>query len=75
MKTKEKWILITFNTTTEAMRFEATCPIKGRLIPLPTSLSSGCGLAWKSELSLKYELLDYLSQNKTTYNQVVELFL
>lgn len=45
MKTKEKWVLITFNTTTEAMRFEATCPIKGRLIPLPTSLSSGCGLA------------------------------
>ena len=51
MKTKQKWVLITFNTTTEAMRFEATCPIKGRLIPLP------------------------ISKNKTTYNQIVELFL
>ena len=59
----------------QGMVFGYACNETPELMPLPISLSSGCGLAWKSELSLKYELLDYLSKNKTTYNQIVELFL
>lgn len=75
MRVKKKWIIITFSSTNDAMHFESQCPIQGRLIPLPTSLSSGCGLAWKSELSLKYDLLDFLSNGKINYHQVVELML
>ena len=75
MRVKKTWIIVTFSTTNDAMRFEAQCSLKGRLIPLPTSLSSGCGLAWKSELSLKYELLDYIAKNGVSYEQIVEIVL
>ncbi len=34
-----------------------------------------CGLAWKSPLSLKMELLDYLSKESVVYEQVVEILL
>ena len=75
MRVKQTWLSVSFSTTNDAMRFEANCPIEGRLIPLPTSLSSGCGLAWKSPLSLKMELLDYLSKETVVYEQVVEILL
>ncbi|MBR3796454.1 MAG: DUF3343 domain-containing protein [Clostridia bacterium] len=42
-------LIITFHTTTEAMSMEACCRAEGadgRLIPVPRSISAGCGLAW-----------------------------
>lgn len=53
-------LIITFHTTTDAMAMEAACwaeSAPGRLIPVPRSISAGCGLAWcappESEPQLK----------------------
>ncbi|MBP3655722.1 MAG: DUF3343 domain-containing protein [Clostridia bacterium] len=42
-------LVITFRTTAEAMAMERVCreqQADGRLIPVPRSISAGCGLAW-----------------------------
>ena len=75
MRVKQTWLIVSFSTTNDAMRFEANCPIEVRLIPLPTSYSSGCVFEWKSPLTLKMELLDYLSKETVVYEQVVEILL
>jgi hypothetical protein len=50
---KELKLVITFHTTTEAMAMEKACKecgADGRIIPVPRSLSAGCGLAWCAKL-------------------------
>lgn len=50
MRVKKPYKVITFSTTTEAMKMEELCMkegIPGRLIPLPASISAGCGLSWR----------------------------
>ena len=51
MRQKKPALVITFDTTAEAMAMERFCEkseIPGRLIPLPGEISAGCGLAWKT---------------------------
>lgn len=48
MREKKLYIIITFNTTTDAMETETLCKksnIKCRIIPVPREISAGCGLA------------------------------
>ena len=48
IKRTEK-LVITFHTTTAAMAMEHCCrenSLDGRLIPVPGTISAGCGLAW-----------------------------
>lgn len=50
MKTEERAVF-TFPTTTDAMHMEYLCGrmnLPGRMIPVPTSISAGCGLAWSA---------------------------
>ncbi len=50
---KELKLVITFHTTTEAMAMEKACKesgADGRIIPVPRSISAGCGLAWCAKL-------------------------
>ena len=63
---KEKKLVITFRTTTQAMAMEQACKSEGadgRLIPVPRSISAGCGLAWcakpESEENLKELMIQY----------------
>lgn len=54
MRKKELKLVVTFHTTADAMAMEKMCKEKsvpGRLIPVPRSLSAGCGLSWCSELA------------------------
>ena len=49
MRKKTKQLVITFSTTTAAMAMEKRAQemgISGRLIPLPSEISAGCGLSW-----------------------------
>lgn len=42
-------IVVTFDTTHDAFAFEdaaRAAGVPGRLIPLPTGIRAGCGLAW-----------------------------
>lgn len=50
MRAKRPYIVLSFRTTSEAMRWEKQClaaQVPGRLIPLPREISAGCGLAWR----------------------------
>lgn len=56
MITKELRLVITFDTTADAMAMETACGERGlcgRLIPVPTVVSAGCGLAWCADVSMQ----------------------
>jgi len=49
MRERSEKCVVTFRTTAGAMAMEAACGaegIPGRLIPVPRSVSAGCGLCW-----------------------------
>lgn len=51
MRQRKKALVITFDTTQEALCMEKFCiknQIPGRLIPVPGEITAGCGLAWKT---------------------------
>lgn len=50
MREKKEYIILTFQTTTDAMATEKTfmkAGVPGRIIPLPAQISAGCGLSWR----------------------------
>ncbi|MBR5641687.1 MAG: DUF3343 domain-containing protein [Firmicutes bacterium] len=52
MREKKLRLIITFHTTTAAMAFESYClaaGLPGRLIPVPTQITAGCGMAWMAD--------------------------
>jgi hypothetical protein len=52
-------LLVTFRTTTAAIAMEKRCreqQIAGRLIPVPRSITSDCGMAWRAELEQRAQL-------------------
>lgn len=60
MRKKEWKLVVTFHTTSDAMAMEQICKeqgAEGRLIPVPRSISAGCGLAWCAGLECREELL------------------
>ncbi len=51
MREKTLRTLVAFHTTTDALALEAWCAdhgVPGRLIPLPTIISAGCGMCWSA---------------------------
>lgn len=53
MRAKELRCVITFPTTTAAMAMERAAKqqgLPGRLIPVPRSITAGCGLCWAAPL-------------------------
>lgn len=59
MRKKEMKLVVTFHTTADAMAMEQACKEKrvpGRLIPVPRTISAGCGLAWCAGLECREEL-------------------
>lgn len=53
MRAKELRCVITFPTTTAAMAMERAAKqqgLSGRLIPVPRSITAGCGLCWAAPL-------------------------
>ena len=56
---KQDRLVITFYTTTDAMAMEHPCREQkagGRMIPVPRSISAGCGLAWSAPPACEKEL-------------------
>lgn len=49
MREKAERCIVTFRTTTGAMAMEQACrnaEVPGRLIPVPRSITAGCGMCW-----------------------------
>ena len=61
MREKTLRTVVAFRTTTDALAMEAWCAghdIPGRLIPLPTIISAGCGMCWSAPDKARAEVLD-----------------
>lgn len=76
MRPKELQCLVTFKTTTEAMAFEKaakTSGLKGRLIPIPSILASGCGLAWRENPEDRVLIDKIFEQYEIGFNKIYEI--
>ena len=65
MRAKKPTLVITFDSTTQAMAAEKLCTelaLPGRLIPIPRQISAGCGLSWKAAPEAREPLLAALEQ-------------
>lgn len=64
MRKKELKLVVTFHTTADAMAMEKACKeqgAEGRLIPVPRTISAGCGLAWCAPLECREVLAEVMS--------------
>lgn len=72
----EPKVVVTFRTTTQAMAWERACKgqnLPGRLIPMPTTISAQCGLAWLIAPAEKASVVECMQELGLEYDQVVEL--
>lgn len=72
---KELKLVITFHTTTEAMTMEQVCKAEqadGRLIPVPRSITAGCGLAWCAAPDSRSSLERVMEKNGVRYQAIHE---
>ena len=63
MRKKELKLVVTFHTTADAMAMEKACKehdVPGRLIPVPRSISAGCGLSWCADLTDRETIQDLM---------------
>lgn len=78
MRPKERCFLVAFHTTTEALALEEaahTSGVPGRLIPIPTQITAGCGLAWRMAVEEKEKMIALLRDRGLSYENVYEMMI
>ena len=78
MRAKKEQLVITFSSTPEAIKMEKYCQehqLPGRLIPTPSQITAGCGLAWKTDPQTRDKWVEELNQAKIAWEkmQIIEL--
>ena len=69
-------IVITFDTTTDAMMMEDFAKagdFGGRLIPIPNQISAGCGLAFEAEMTDINQIKKILEDKMVAFDKVYDL--
>lgn len=69
-------IVITFDTTTDAMMMEDFAKendFAGSLIPIPNEVSAGCGLAFEVEMTDKNQVRQILEDNLVAFDKIYDL--
>jgi len=77
VKTEQR-IIFTFPTTTDAMFLEHVCrteDLPGRMIPVPTSISAGCGLSWSAPPEAREAISAAAEKNKIRIEGIYERVL
>ena len=77
-RAKKPALILTFDTTTQAMAAEKFCTqnkLSGRLVPIPGEITSGCGLAWKTAPEEKETLTNAFKQAGLSWGNSVILSL
>ena len=77
MREKKNWLIITFEQTTQAMQMERIARREGapgRIIPLPTQISAGCGLSWRALPENRAKLEALMRENGISHAGIVELY-
>lgn len=78
MRSKTLKTVLTFASTSDAMAVEAAAReqgFPGRMIPIPSEVSAGCGLAWCAPVEEREELLSALEGGGLAYEDVHEVEL
>jgi len=63
---KKPKLVIAFNTITATLALDDICKL-GRLIPLPSEVRAGCGLAYCVDLEHEHEVDKLLQEHKIDY--------
>ena len=75
MRKKELKLVVTFHVTADAMAMEKLCKerrIPGRMIPVPRTISAGCGLAWCADPSERQRLIEVMHSAGITEEDIHE---
>lgn len=72
MRQKMPKTVITFATTSDAMAFEAASrddaeALPGRIIPVPSEISAGCGLSWAAPVEQRDVLFAGIESKGLSY--------
>ncbi|MCQ2555659.1 MAG: DUF3343 domain-containing protein [Clostridia bacterium] len=62
---KKLRLVVTFRNTALALAMESKCKEKGmegRMIPVPSSISAGCGLSWCAPVEMEEEYRAFIEQ-------------
>ncbi len=65
MRPKQPRLIVSFHTTAEAIATETACRrrgLEGKLISVPRSVTSDCGLAWSAPPALEETLRSVLAE-------------
>lgn len=78
MRERREQLVITFPSTSQAIRMENVCNqknLKGRLIPIPRQITAGCGLAFKTEVEQEGKLRIEMQDSNIIFEKIVRLVL
>lgn len=78
MRKKEECIVFTFESTTQAMKVEKTAKklnAPGRIIPVPTQISAGCGLAYSALIEHKDNLMALFQEHDLNFQSTYEIMV
>ena len=77
-RTKSLKVVLGFASLDDAMALEdcaRTHRIPGRIIPLPSEIAAGCGLAWMASLADRETLVESLKLYNLTYEGIFEVLM
>ena len=78
MREKTPKMVVTFATTSDALAMEAAARergIPGRIIPVPSDIDAGCGLAWCVSESERAELEDAIRTFSIAHEGTFEVMM
>ena len=72
MMNKEDVLIITFHSMQDAFQLESKTN-KGRIIPVPSCVKSGCGMCFMSKDLNEVKWKDFLQFNQISYENIVKV--
>jgi len=76
MRAKTPKAVVTFASMSDVMAMEGCARefgIPGRIIPVPSEISSGCGMSWCADASHREELISQLEHHGIVYEGIFEV--
>ncbi len=78
MREKTPKVVVTFATTSDALAMEAAARehgIPGRIIPVPSDIDAGCGLAWAVDKCVEDSLIESLAAHRLAHEGVFDVMM
>lgn len=78
MRERTEKCVVTFRTTTGAMAMEGLCRennVPGRLIPVPRSITAGCGLCWAAPREAREAVEDLVMKEHLDVDGIYAIIL